>query len=179
LNPIGTAITREDGTIECWHRGRLHREDGPAVMYGGRHLVVRLGVSGYYESVRLRGPVNLWFRSGQLHREGGPAIQDIDRSEIWYVAGKLHRTDGPAIISRHSGMQWWCLDGEVHRDGAPAIQNEYDAIEWDNWVFGTGAEIWFKHASFTEPTRPRYGTTTGTNGGIETANSTARMVRLS
>ena len=118
LNPPGTAVTREDGTIECWHRGRLHREDGPAVIYGGRWLALHLRVSGLYENVRLRGPANLWFREGRLHRDGGVRIQDTGGSELWYVKGRLHRPDGPAIISAHSGMRWWCVDGEVH-GGSP------------------------------------------------------------
>jgi hypothetical protein len=79
-----------DGTEE-WHRdGRLHRENGPAVIF--------------------RNGRQQWWRHGEFHREDGPAIIDPRGHEEWWVGGRLHRMDGPAVIRRDGTEEWW-IDG--------------------------------------------------------------------
>jgi hypothetical protein len=78
------------GTIEHYIGGKLHRKDGPAVIYA----------SGAVE----------WYYRGKLHRKDGPAIEHPDGSKLWYRHGKRHRIDGPAILLS-SGTKSWYIDG--------------------------------------------------------------------
>ena len=69
--------------------GKLHREDGPAVIH--KNLEDR----------------EEWFVEGKRHRIDGPAvINKGDHSEIWYKDDKLHRIGGPAVISTWH-VEWW------------------------------------------------------------------------
>ena len=52
---------------EWWLNGKLHREDGPAI------------VDGDFQE---------WYLNGKLHREDGPAVVNGDDQE-WYINGKL------------------------------------------------------------------------------------------
>ena len=77
--------------VKKWRKnGRLHREDGPAVVYG----------DGTRE----------WYRHGRLHRVGGPATWSPAGFERWYRDGTLHRTNGPALTSLTGQQEWW-IDG--------------------------------------------------------------------
>ena len=82
-----TKVEYED-RIE-WHneKGKLHREDGPAVQWP----------NGYKE----------WYLNGERHREDGPAIQWPDSSKFWYLSGKCHRVDGPAIEYYDGYSEYW------------------------------------------------------------------------
>jgi hypothetical protein len=85
--------------------GKLHREDGPAIINGDRKE---------------------WYIHGELHRENGPAL--IDNGKIgWYQNNKLHCLDGPALID--SNYKIWCVNGLMHREDGPAyICGDYE--EW-------------------------------------------------
>jgi hypothetical protein len=69
----------EDGNVYYYSDHRLHREDGPAIIFatGTEH----------------------WYYNGKLHRDDGPAIvyKENKNHWIWYKHGKRHREDGPAI----------------------------------------------------------------------------------
>jgi hypothetical protein len=80
-----------DGTERWYLNGKLHREDGPAVIYA-------------------RG-TQMWYSNNKLHREDGPAIIYADGTQIWYRNGQRHREDGPAIIYA-DGTQNWYHNGE-------------------------------------------------------------------
>ena len=80
----------EYGTQKWYKDGKLHREDGPAVIIG---------------SIRQE-----WYRNGELHREDGPAVIDGNNYQVWYRNGELHREDGPAIID--GDYQEWWVDGK-------------------------------------------------------------------
>ena len=55
---------------EIWDLdGRLHREDGPAIIRTDGH--------------------EAWFLNGQLHREDGPARTYVDRAEEWWYNGQM------------------------------------------------------------------------------------------
>jgi hypothetical protein len=83
-------------TIEYRLRnGRLHREDGPAI------------VSGHHK---------LWAINGFTHREDGPAIEYYDGDKVWYARGKMHRLDGPAM--EFDGAKFWYVNHcEVKKAG--------------------------------------------------------------
>ena len=65
--------------------GRLHRLDGPAVIYANG--------------------TRMWYIDGDLHRSDGPAVEWADGDREWYVHGELSRDDGPAITNR-TGSHW-------------------------------------------------------------------------
>lgn len=80
-----------DGNIHYYDdEGRLHREDGPAIVFnnGGER----------------------WFRHGHLHREDGPAVVEPDGYMVWYQNDLRHREDGPARVYP-DGRKEWCRLG--------------------------------------------------------------------
>ena len=82
-------MTDRVGTERYYSHGRLHREDGPAVIDSGKGL-------------------REWWQNGKLHRTDGPAIEcDFDATEYWYDAGKLHRVDGPAAREPNGDLSWY------------------------------------------------------------------------
>jgi hypothetical protein len=89
--------------------GKLHRTDGPAIIY----------VDGLQE----------WYVNDKRHRTDGPAVIDADGLQMWYKDGKLHRTDGPAFI-RTDGSQMWYIDGKLHRTDGPALIYADGSQEW-------------------------------------------------
>jgi hypothetical protein len=92
-------ITHRNGD-EYWElpNGKMHREDGPAVVY----------FDGDKE----------WWINGKLHRKNGPAVEINNGDEEWWLDGKLHREDGPAI-EYSGGSKSWYLNGIFH------TKNEY------------------------------------------------------
>ncbi|MFT7880861.1 MAG: hypothetical protein ABXS91_10765 [Sulfurimonas sp.] len=87
----GPAVIRPDGTREWWLDGRRHRKDGPAVEYSDDH--------------------GAWYLNDKLHREDGPAIETPQGDRMWWLNGRLHREDGPAIEWSDGTREWW-LDGK-------------------------------------------------------------------
>ncbi len=69
---------------EWYYRGKLHREQGPAVIHG----------KGRRE----------WYWHGELHRDNGPAIEDGTVTQ-WYKHGKRHRYGGPAVVYKITGVE--------------------------------------------------------------------------
>ena len=58
------------GTIRYYNaQNRLHREEGPAVIY--------------------TDGTKKWFHNGTLHREDGPAVIEPDGTQFWYINGKF------------------------------------------------------------------------------------------
>lgn len=78
-----------NGTDRWYAHGRLHREDGPAI-------------------VVLKDGTREWWLDGVRHRIDGPAIEcDSDNSEYWYENGELHRVDGPAVRDAGGNLSWY------------------------------------------------------------------------
>jgi hypothetical protein len=75
---------------EIHERYRLHREDGPAVIFPNF--------------------ATEWWLDGKYHREDGPAVELPSGYKAWYINGKRHREDGPAI-EYSSGDIAWFYDG--------------------------------------------------------------------
>lgn len=105
--------------------GKLHREDGPAVISetDGAHAWL---VDGKLH--RADGPAvvgsdgsQAWYLNGKLHREDGPAVIEANGSEAWFVNGVQHRVDGPALISTAEIAQEWWVNGKLHREDGPAV----------------------------------------------------------
>ena len=72
------------GTIEYAFNGKLHREDGPAL-------------------IGEKGSVQVWYINGKRHRKNGPAVivtVDTYPHIDWYIHGEFSRLDGPAMITR-------------------------------------------------------------------------------
>ena len=67
--------------------GKLHREDGPAIIH-------------------LHGGVE-WYLNGSRHRCDGPAQINFNKDKRWWVNGKLHREDGPACENSNGTRHWW------------------------------------------------------------------------
>jgi hypothetical protein len=106
-----TYLIKEDGTQETRlnGNGKLHREDGPAIVR----------TDGY----------RAWYLNGFLHREDGPAIEDSDGTKQWFLNGRLHREDGPAV-KMSDGYEAWYLNGRYHRENGPAIIHSDGSVEW-------------------------------------------------
>ena len=82
-------------------KGKLHREDGPAVEYNGG--------------------TKKWYKNGKWHRENGPAVEYNNGTKFWYINGKQHREDGPAVEWNDGDKEWW-LNGKQHRENGPAVE---------------------------------------------------------
>jgi hypothetical protein len=82
-----------DGRQEWYLNGKLHREDGPAIIHP----------DGTQE----------WWLNGKLHREDGPAVIDPDGTQYWYLNGKSHREDGPTVIYPDGRQEWYLNDKNI------------------------------------------------------------------
>jgi hypothetical protein len=60
VDSLGTRVWRENG--------KLHRLDGPAVIYPNG--------------------IEMWYKNGKLHRLDGPAVESADGSRWWYENDK-------------------------------------------------------------------------------------------
>jgi hypothetical protein len=80
-----------NGTKRWRLKGKLHREDGPAVEWA----------DGDKE----------WWINGKRHREDGPAVECADGYKRWFLNGLVHREDGPALEFA-DGEKRWYLNGE-------------------------------------------------------------------
>jgi len=73
---------------QCWYlNGKLHREEGPAVV--------------------CENGDKAWWIKGERHRTDGPAIEHADGSEEWFYEGKYHRINGPALKWTNGIEEWW------------------------------------------------------------------------
>lgn len=100
---LNTVRSENDmGTVYYRLKGRLHREEGPAVVYS-------TGGDCYY-------------RHGSLHREEGPALSDWMSSQH-YERGMRHRDprEGPAVYSSTFPIFEYWVNGLLHREEGPAV----------------------------------------------------------
>jgi hypothetical protein len=65
------------GDTAWWKNGKLHRENGPAIV--------------------TENGTKKWYKNGLPHRENGPAVEYPNGSKEWWLNGRLHREDGPAV----------------------------------------------------------------------------------
>ena len=115
-----------NGDIFWTKNGKLHREDGPAVIYPDG--------------------TQYWFISGKLHRENGPAVIYPDGRQYWYINGDRHREDGPAVIYPDGEQYWyinfhdvtnkikkWAKDRDIDLDNLSEMDKMIIKLEWGNY----------------------------------------------
>ena len=98
-------LTNELGRTTYKFKGKLHREDGPALYYpnGGKS----------------------WYINGKLHREDGPAVERANGKRQWYKDGLLHREDGPATY--YEGGLFDEAEGEEYAlDGVKLHKSDWE-----------------------------------------------------
>ncbi len=83
--------------------GKLHRDDGPAVIYWDGE--------------------KRWYQHGKRHREDGPAVVATNGTEIWYSNDIIHREDGPALENGDGTVAWYKL-------GLVFEPNAHDIAVW-------------------------------------------------
>jgi hypothetical protein len=157
LGPIKTVDNRG---VERWHfQGKLHREDGPALIYpeslGGAQWWYKRGTIH-----RTNGPAiiypngtSVWFNNGREHRVGGPAVEYASGTKIWKQNGAYHRLDGPAVERPRSKTYKWYQWGKLHRTDGPAS---------DSWKQGFHIQKWYING---RKVTPYYAQIWGNKGG--------------
>jgi hypothetical protein len=133
----GPAVIWSDGSQNWWQHGKIHRDDGPAV-------VLADGAQYWYQHGELHredGPAVIradgtqeWRQQGKRHREDGPALVWADGSQCWYKHGKPHREDGPAQVFA-DGSQYWYQHGELHREDGPAVMRADGREQWIHYIW--------------------------------------------
>jgi hypothetical protein len=120
-NPIRQ---EEAGNIFWRLNGKLHREDGPAII--GRDGTEQWYLNG--KKHRENGPAMThpkgwftWYKNGEIHREGTEPASYTEASTIWALNGKYHREDGPAVITNEGFKSWWL-------NGIKISEQEFNAI---------------------------------------------------
>ena len=91
--------------------GRLHRIDGPAVIFA----------DGYQE----------WWQNGCIHRLDGPAVSTPHGDQQWWINGQLHRLDGPAVIYPDGGQEWYIHNMNVTDQVTAWMQQRGITWPWD------------------------------------------------
>jgi hypothetical protein len=91
-----TLKTYQDGRQEWFLNGKIHREDGPAIIFpDGRQY---------------------WYLNGQYHREDGPSVIYPDGTKRCYLNDGLHREDGPAVIWPDGSKLWYLNDINITKE---------------------------------------------------------------
>jgi|TARA_R110000772_G_scaffold64176_5_gene143503 hypothetical protein len=75
----GPASVYSDGDKYWYINGKLHREDGPAVL---------IDTDGVGEVDKY------WYINGKRHREGAPAVEWAGGGKDWFINGKHMNEDG-------------------------------------------------------------------------------------
>jgi hypothetical protein len=92
-------------------QGKLHRENGPAVLY-------KNGTVFYY-------------KNGLIHREDGPAIMFADGERHYYINGSIHNENGPAIIFANGKKEYRIYVGTDSRGyDFHAVYNSENTIKY-------------------------------------------------
>lgn len=130
-NINGPAITTNNGTNIYLVNGKIHREDGPAIMFKDPEKDLQVHI--YYRNNILHreyGPAKVvhqdgqlykssYYINGKLHRENSPAIEWTDGQYMYYVDGKRHCEDGPAVRLKTPGKpgkfteEYWINDEKI------------------------------------------------------------------
>lgn len=95
-------VVQDDKIIWYNSKDQMHREDGPAMIWG---------------------QTKYWYINGVKHRFGAPAVVHADGSKEWYLGGKRHRLDGPAI-EKSNGEQYWFINGKQYSQDEFYVMNE-------------------------------------------------------
>jgi len=116
---MSNQVLHLDKSISYLKDGKLHREDGPALVWKN-------------------GKYFKYYINGILHREDGPALVSKHITE-YRINGILHREDGPAFIKRKDDIliEKWYLNGKIHRqlnDGPAILFKNKDKVIYQEWT---------------------------------------------
>lgn len=131
------AVIKADGTEVWYQHGRIHREDGPAIIEPATYNNAKICWCRHEQlhrdndepAVIYFNGTKEWYQNGKRHRVGGPAVTYKNGAEIWYQNGRQHREDGPAQTFPNGHLCWY-RNGEKHRADGPAI------------IFPDGSTFW-------------------------------------
>lgn len=76
---------KENGDEEWYKDGKLHRENGPAVIVNNRNWYLNDKIT-----LKCEGQIKYWYQHGKLHRNNGPAIIYPNGQEEYYIEGKKY-----------------------------------------------------------------------------------------
>ena len=136
------AVEFQDGGLEWWRHGQLHRDgDLPAMRVEESNSLVLDRFSGIFHKpthdVLLVPGTEIWCKDGFIHRDGMPALQmvfaDGNFSEEYWCNGRLHNSSGPAIRMRH--LDVWFYHGLAHREDGPAAISHRSADNQKFWTW--------------------------------------------
>jgi hypothetical protein len=91
------------GTKKWYLNGKLHREDGPALV----------DVNGS----------KWWYINGNRHREDGPAVEYYNGYKSYYINDKRHREDGPACEWTDGDKEYWLNDKKISQEQFLQLMN--------------------------------------------------------
>ena len=100
---MSTKKVYDTHTEWCNAEGKLHRENGPAI-------------------VRIDGSKE-WYHNHLRHRIDGPAIEWENGDEEWFLNGLRHRVDGPAV--KWFAYKRWYINGKRY------TEEEHALLTWD------------------------------------------------
>lgn len=123
-----------DGNSFWYVHGKLHRDDGPALVVGKTECWYRHGVKHRDTEDDLPAETTasgcmFWFRHGLLHRDRNKPAFVTPQASMRYVEGRLHGEDDEPAVELYSSKppvvvterKWYCK-GLLHRgDDQPAI----------------------------------------------------------
>ena len=122
---ITHTVSDETGSHIFKIEGKIHNEDGPAVIYVDGSKFWLINDVGH----RVDGPAEewncgfrRWLNHGIIHRIDGPAEYKSKSYERWFNNGLFHRdNDEPAIIVSN-GLKYWYKNGVQYRYEEPTTQ---------------------------------------------------------
>ena len=145
VNKRTGCVKYSNGDKRWLKRGKLHREDGPAIE----------NINGF----------KYWYKEGKLHREDGPAIESANKIKEWWFNGEkfsesefkrklaqeFANKDKPAVegkiltsgefnklpVNKRTGCvkcvdgdKFWYKEGLFHREDGPAFEFVDGFKEW-------------------------------------------------
>ncbi len=101
--------------------GRIHRNDGPAVV----------SATGDFHDCNEGSAVRYsWQYQDQSHRVGGPSDESLSSWQVWYQYGEMWRHDGPAYMNGMCTVEWCQGEDDLHRTDGPTDIRSNGDIKW-------------------------------------------------
>lgn len=125
-------IIQTDKATTYYLDGKLHREDGPAIIREDGQMFWFLNGEAITQAQYMEKTNNtatqyiikntggtFYFKDRRMtiyHREDGPAYVGVSGTKEWYLNGKRHREDGPAIEYSNGAKEWWLHNNQVSEE---------------------------------------------------------------